>query len=98
MNKIPLLTTLALVIGTSAAFAANTELLKPDFARTETCGDVAQRYPAPRDPVTSYSAGKQLAAEQDAQSYCRTNVDGNDKFADRAEAHARDTHSFGRHR
>jgi hypothetical protein len=95
MNKVPFLTALALVVGTSAAFAANTELLKPDFARTETCSDLSQRYPA--TPAMTYSGGKQLARIQNADSYCRTNADNNDKFADRAEAHA-NQHAIGRHR
>lgn len=94
MNKVPFLTALALVVGTSAAFAANTQLLKPDIAGTQTCSQLSERYPM--TPAMTYAGGKQLAAEQNAQSYCRNNADNNDKFADRAEAHV--NQHLGRHR
>lgn len=95
MNKVPFLTALALVVGTSAAFAANTELLKPDIATTDRCPYLDQHYPV--TPAMTYAGGKQLAAEQNAQSYCRDNPDNTDKFADRAEAHVNQQH-LGRHR
>lgn len=96
MNKIPFLTAVALVVGTSAAFAANTELLKPDVATGYRCNYLEQQYPA--KTTMSYSGGKQLTAEQNAGSYCRNNTDNNDKFSDRAEAHANQHASLGRHR
>ena len=37
MIKVPFLTVVALVIGTSAAFATNTDLLKPDFSSMGKC-------------------------------------------------------------
>jgi len=70
MNKVPLLAVVAFVLGTSAAFAANNELLKPDFATTEKCSYLEQNYPA--KAAMSYSSAKQLTGAQNAESYCRT--------------------------
>lgn len=87
MSKLPLLTAIALVLGTSAAFAASDELLKPDIATTQMCNSLETQYRA--KPTTD---AKQLAEEQNAMSYCRTNRDNQDKFADRAEARERFLH------
>ena len=91
MNKLPLLTAVALVLGTSAAFAASDELLKPDFATTYMCNDLEDQY---RDTAAlKHPNANLMAQEQEAMSYCRVNRDNQDKFADRAEARDRFFHN-----
>jgi hypothetical protein len=90
MSKLPLLTAVALVLGTSAAFAASDELLKPDFATTYMCNSLEEQYRV--NPAMNHPDSQQLAEEQNAMSYCRTNRDNQDKFADRAEARERFLH------
>jgi hypothetical protein len=90
MNKLPLLTAVAIVLGTSAAFAGSDELLKPDFATTYMCNSLEDQYR--ENPAMNHPDSQQLADEQNAMSYCRTNRDNQDKFADRAEARDRFFH------
>jgi hypothetical protein len=60
MNKVPFLTAVALVVGTSAAFAADTEVLKPDFATTENCAYLDQHIKT----APSYSATRHCGIDK----------------------------------
>ena len=82
MNKVPLLAALALVLGTSAAFAAHSPNLNPAFVTTEKCSYLERQFPT--KDATSYSAGKQLNAEQNALSYCRTDKHKTASLGERA--------------